>query len=109
MGLKTDVGFCRNGIKALVVKTAGFDSLPIDDLEYCFRIALDRINPRTDFIIFDPERLGKPYLEDEGRTLIVPSPNIDKKVYAKLDDYNGNEEEAFGYRWVITLMLAEEY
>lgn len=106
--MKTDVGFTKIGIKALVVKTDGFDNLPIEDMEFCFKKTLENINQKTNFIVFNPNEMTT-HLEDEGRTLIVSSPNISKKVYAKLDDYKGCENQAFGNRWVITFMLAEEY
>jgi hypothetical protein len=93
----------------VVVETEGFSNLPEGVREYCREKALFRISPQVNFIVFQPGESGGPYHEDEGRTLVIPSPNLGKKVYAVLDDYRGTEEAAFGHRWVLTLMLAEEW
>jgi hypothetical protein len=93
----------------MVVETEGFSRLPEGVREYCREKALSRISPQVNFIVFRPGESGGPYHEDEGRTLVIPSPNLSAKVYAVLDDYRGAEEAAFGHRWVLTLMLAEEW
>jgi hypothetical protein len=97
------------GRKTMVVETEGFSSLPEEAKEYCRGIAISRISPQVNFMVFQPGETGEPYLEDEGRTLVIPSPNLSAKVYAVLDDYRGAEEAALGHRWVLTLMLAEEW
>jgi hypothetical protein len=52
----------------------------------------------------------KEHYEDEDRTFVMALPDgCEKKVYVKLDDFKGNEEHSFGFRWVITFMLADDY
>jgi hypothetical protein len=97
------------GERMAVVTTPGFRDLPLEIQERCCRLALQHIGPQRDFIVFRPGETGEPYPEDRGRTLVIPSPDLDRKVYAKLDDYRGTEDAALGNRWVVTLMLAEEW
>jgi len=75
---------------------------------------LAKIHPKApDFIVFDP-KAEKERIEDEGRSVILPSKAKDK-VYVKLDDYGSKEvlSENCGYpvntQFTVTFMLAEEY
>lgn len=94
--------------------TIGFRALPADKQAEMLRVAYRYINPKTDFIVFDPEAKEISY-EDEGRTLRYPMPGIPETCYAKLDDFGSPEilSREIGYkvntRYVVTFMLASEY
>lgn len=74
---------------------------------------LTRINPKTNFIVFDP-KAEEERTEDEGQSVILPS-KAKEKVYAILDDYGSPEAltDNCGFRvntrYAVTFMLAEEY
>jgi len=67
-----------------------------------------------DFLVFDPEAKNL-RVEDEGRTMIIPT-NAEDKCYAKLDDFGSVEalrENAgmpeLNTQYAVTIMLAEDY
>ena len=72
-----------------------------------------------DFLIFDPNfQSQSPSIEkeeDEGRSLHIGFPGLERKVYAKLDDYRSKEtlSENVGHhvntQFLTTIMLAEDY
>jgi hypothetical protein len=78
---------------------------------------LDRIKPEgegQDFIVFSPEARDE-RIEDEGRTLILPT-KAPRKCYAKLDDFGSVEAlrdfsglPALNTQYLVTVMLAEDY
>ena len=81
--------------------------------------ALEKLIGKTTWVVFTP-KAKRCYLEDEGRTCIVPLKWMDKdateKVYAILDDYGSAEalQESAGDKtittqFVLTLLLAEDY
>jgi hypothetical protein len=87
-------------------------------------LSMKHIRPeKPDMIVFTPNTGERIHLEDEGRTMIIPMPNLPKKVYAKLDNFQPSEtwdciylpEDAQGLKdagirqYVLTIMLAEEY
>ncbi|RLF38194.1 MAG: hypothetical protein DRN03_00330 [Thermoplasmata archaeon] len=94
--------------------TVGFRSLPSDIQTEIIKKAMEKISPKTDFIVFRNEP-GEDHYEDEGRTYVYYMPNLPKKVYVKLDDFGSPEilSEQLGTkvntRYVVTFMLAEEY
>jgi len=97
----------------IILMTAGFANLNPDVQAEIMRIALSKINPKTDWVIFDPEA-DEEQLEDEGRTLRVPFGKIGGKVYAILDDHGSAEalSEQLGQkdaRYTLTFLLASEY
>jgi len=98
----------------VILRTAGFANLNPDVQAEIMRIALSKIYPKTDWVIFDPEA-DEEQLEDEGRTLRVPFGKIKEKVYAILDDYGSAEalSEQLGQkvktRYTLTFLLASEY
>lgn len=94
-----------------MVATNGFRSLEERTQVEIIKRALDKITPKTDMVVFRKFLSGdKEHYEDEDRTFVMALPDgCEKKVYVKLDDFKGNEERSFGFRWVITFMLADEY
>jgi len=97
------------------IPTRGFVSeIPPDLQAKIYRLAMSRLSPKTDFIVFRNE-VGEPHYEDEGRTYVFYLPELPKKVYVKLDDYGSPEilSKCLGHptkaRYVATFMLAEEY
>jgi len=102
-------------INAITLFTIGFrKEVPEGIKEEIIMKTLKKINPKTDFIVFDPNAEKEKY-EDERRTLRIPMPGLKKKVYAKLDDYGSPEllSRDVGFpvdtQYVVTFMLAEEY
>jgi len=98
----------------IILRTKGFiDSIPPEKQDKIMSIAVSKINPKTNWIVFKKEA-KKEHFEDEGRTLVVPM-NIPQTVYAILDDYgdSGTLSENLGHkvntRYVVTFLLAEEY
>jgi hypothetical protein len=98
----------ESGITAVAVQTPGFSRLPSEQQSFYRKEAEKNLNPKTNWVIFGPD-IKERHFEDEGRTLLIPTPQYKERVYAILDDYKGAEEEAFGYSWVVTFLLAEEY
>jgi len=101
--------------KVLPMFTIGFRSeIPPDLQAKIITLAMSKLSPETDFIVFRNET-GEPHYEDEGRTYVFYLPELPKKVYVKLDDFGSPEELSkwAGYptkaRYVATYMLAEEY
>jgi hypothetical protein len=109
--------------KVMILRTIGFMTEVSPDLQAkIMERTLKCINPKTDMIVFYPHRVN-PHYEDENRTLITFMDGLNKKVYAKLDDYGEPDEwdklyepeivkrlrEAPNCRYTITFMLAEEY
>jgi len=119
----------------VLMQTRGFINEVSDEGNPCVKgllmaYALRNINPKTNWVVFYPEneipnlcpkcKHGKPHLEDEGRTLIVPSfKGLTKKVYVILDDFGSPEtlKQNMGKyappnlntKYVVTFLLAEEY
>ena len=100
--------------EVFVLRTRGFIKEIEPDLQAdIMEKGLKRINPKTDFIVFDP-KASKERTEDEGETVRVPSKTKDK-VYATLDDFGSAEalSENCGFpvntQFLVTFMLAEEY
>ncbi len=103
----------------VVLTTPGFRSLPVELQQMMIRTAMAKISPRTDMIVFDPsvdpDAPIKETYEDEGRTLRIPVSGLEKKVYAKLDDFHSPEilSRELGHvvntQYTLTLMLADEY
>ena len=106
-----------------IVQTIGFiTEIPSQVQVLIMEHALKHMTPKTDFIVYKPEPC-QTHLEDEGRTLITSMEGLNKKVYAKLDDYGNPEEWDEIYdketaqdlkksgiaRFVITFMLPNEY
>ena len=67
-----------------------------------------------DFIVFDP-KAKESRIEDEGRSLIIPT-NSKHKCYAKLDDFGSVEAlrdnagmQELNTQYAVTIMLAEDY
>ena len=97
----------------VILRTAGFANLDPDVQAEIMRIALSKIDLKTDWVIFDPEA-DEEQLEDEGRTLRVPFGKIKEKVYAILDKHGSAEalSEQLGQkdaRYTLTFLLASEY
>jgi len=97
----------------VILRTAGFIKLDLDVQVEMMRIALSKINLKTDWVIFDPES-DEEQLEDEGRTLRVPFGKIKENVYTILDDHGSAEalSEQLGQkdaRYTLTFLLASEY
>ena len=109
----------------MIVRTIGFISKLSEDAQIAImKYALARINPKTNWVIFDPN-CEQDRLEDEGRTLRVGMKhlNLKKKVYAILDDFGEPSEwdkmyepeiteslrKAPNCRYTITFLLGEEY
>ena len=102
-------------VRFVPIPTRGFVSeIPPDLQAKIYRLAMSRLSPKTDFIVFRNE-VGEPHYEDEGRTYVFYLPELPKKVYVKLDDYGSPEilSKCLGHptkaRYVATFMLAEEY
>jgi hypothetical protein len=100
--------------EVLLLRTRGFiHEIDPDIQAEIMEKGLKRINPKTDFIVFDP-KAEKERIEDEGRSVILPS-KAREKVYAKLDDFGSAEalSENCGLpvntRFSVVFMLAEEY
>lgn len=100
--------------KFLVLLTKGFRYNLDSELQAdIMKTGLARINTKTDFIVFNPE-VKTERIDDEGRSVILPSEAKDK-VYVKLDDFGSAEAltENCGFtvntRYAVTFMLAEEY
>lgn len=100
--------------EVLILRTRSFIYQIDSDLQAdIMEEGLDRINPKTNFIVFNPE-VKKERIEDEGRSVILPSKAKDK-VYAILDDFGSAEAltENCGFtvytQYAVTFMLAEEY
>lgn len=99
--------------QALILKTNGFSCLEDTIQSEIMKIALQNINPKTDFIVFTNQEQQQ-HKEDNGRSLIIPF-NVSKKVYVKLDDYGSvealreNSKLNVNSQYAITFMLAEEY
>ncbi|MHA1447686.1 MAG: hypothetical protein ACTSSN_13410 [Candidatus Heimdallarchaeaceae archaeon] len=109
-----------DGKKSKMYLTSGILSEynPIS-IEKMTSYALDKLIGNTTWVVFTLEA-KKCYLEDEGRTCIVPLLWMDKaapeKVYAILADYGSAEalQESAGDKtittqFVLTLLLAEDY
>jgi len=102
--------------EVLLLRTRGFIYQLDSDLQAdIMEKGLARINPKTDFIVFNPEaEEEEERIEDEGRSVIYPS-QAKVKVYAKLDDFGSPEalSENCGFTvhtpYAVTFMLAEEY
>jgi len=102
--------------------TRGFTSLPEEIQADVSFHAMRHITPETDFIVYSSQEC-RTHLEDEGRTLVTYIKGLTQKCYAKLDDFGDPEtwdeiydeetvktlREAPNCRFVLTLMLAEEY
>jgi hypothetical protein len=100
--------------EVLLLRTRGFiHEIDPDMQAEIMEKGLERINPKTDFIVFDPKAESE-RVEDEGRSVIFPSKAKDK-VYAKLDAFGSAEalSEDCGIqvntRFSVVFMLAEEY
>jgi hypothetical protein len=106
-----------------IMRTIGFISEIPDQMQaIIMEHGLKNITPKTDFIVYKPEPCQK-RIEDEAKTLITHIEGLDKKVYAKLDDYGNpnewdqmyDEETACDLKksgiacYIITFMLASEY
>ena len=98
----------------VIMRTQGFiHDIPSEKQGEIMTIALSKINPKTDWVVFKKEA-KKEHLEDEGRTLVVPM-DIPKNVYAILDDYgdveilSNNLGHKVNTKYVVTFLLAEEY
>jgi hypothetical protein len=109
--------------KIVILRTIGFMTEVSPDLQArIMEYTLKHINPKTDMVVFYPHRVN-PHYEDDNRTLITFMDGLNKKVYAKLDDYGEPDEwdklyepetvetlrQAPNCRYTITFMLAEEY
>jgi hypothetical protein len=109
--------------KIVILRTIGFMTEVSPDLQAkIMEHALKCISPKTDMVVFYPHRVNLHY-EDDDRTLITFMDGLNKKVYAKLDDYGEPNEwenlydsetvktlrQAPNCRYTITFMLAEEY
>lgn len=98
-----------------MVMTRGFQALPAEIGGDILAKGMAWIRPeKPDMIAFDPKR-EKTETEDDGRTLIVAYPELEEKVYVKLDDYGSKEflSENVGQKldtqYAVTFMLAGEY
>ncbi len=99
-----------------MVMTCGFGDLPPVIASDIIRQGMAKIKPEPDtsMIVFDPEQ-AETVTEDGGRTLHVAYPELETKVYAKLDDYGSKEflSENVGRpvntQYMVTFLLAEEY
>lgn len=98
-----------------MVMTQGFSGLPDaigSDIIAKGMAAIKPDNP--DMVVFDPKQANTE-LEDGGRTLHIAYPELETKVYAKLDDYGSKEflSENVGRplntQYMVTFLLAEEY
>jgi len=117
-------------MRPFILTTIGFRSLDPDIQADIMKLGLKLVNKKTDMVVFDPDDSknydkiiarkinGKYYrvrFEDGDRTLRVHFPEIDKRVYAKLDDYGSAEnlsENAgmeLNTQYALTFLLAEEY
>lgn len=101
-------------ITSTFVKTVGFQNrLDGTEQDEVMKLALEKITPTTDFIIFRADE--KEHYEDEDRTFVIPFKSLkwsdlsSPKIYVKLDDFKGVETYNFDKRFKITFMLAEEY
>jgi hypothetical protein len=101
--------------EVLLLRTRGFiNEIDPDMQAEIMEKGLKRINPKApDFIVFDP-KADRERIEDEGRSVILPSKAKDK-VYVKLDDFGSAEalSEDCGFpvstRFSVVFMLAGEY
>jgi hypothetical protein len=114
----------------LVCRTAGFMGLDEATQLKVMRVASIvfatsvKTNGKPDLIVFYPCEPGfKPHFDDDGRTLVACLEGLGRKVYAFLSDLGDPEnwgrlydpetvkelEETVNQRYVITLMLADEY
>ena len=98
----------------LVVTTSLMNQLPLPVLARLIRHALEHISPETDFVVFDPSCREK-HQEDEGRTWLLPAPDLPRKVYAKLDDHGSVENlrewtgQPVNTQYIVTLLWADEW
>lgn len=97
------------------VMTCGFSDLPAEIAGDILAKGLVLIKPdEPTMVAFDPKR-EKNALEDGGRTLIVAYPELEEKVYVKLDDYGSKEflsenvGQQLNTQYAVTFMLAVEY
>lgn len=101
-----------------LVQTSNFmNTIPIEAAMKMLAITLSRIKPEgegQDFIVFDPNA-EEEKTEDGGRSLRIPISGF-VTCYAKLDDYGSVEtlreetgDQTVNTRYVVTLMLAEDY
>lgn len=100
-----------------LVSTRSFmlSDIPKDLKNTIISLAMMKVSPKTDFIIFDPKTTRQEQYEDQGRSLRLGMPRLTEKVYAKLDDYGSKEtlSKSVGHpvntQYVLTIMLAEDY
>jgi len=121
-------------MKVMIVQTIGF----INDVDEevrarIFSLAMKHIRPQyPNWVVFYPEgkrptwipENAEQYLDDNGRTLIIPDfKGLKEKVYVILDDYGDPEKwdqmydpetvkrlrKAPNCRYTITFLLADEY
>lgn len=102
----------------LLLYTSNFqNTIPSDIAGEIIKQTVRTICPEgkgQDFLVFDP-KAEESRIEDEGRTLIIPT-KAEKKCYAKLDDF-GSVEALREYSgmpqlntpYAVTIMLAEDY
>jgi len=102
----------------LLVLTSNFkNTISPEAAAEIIKETLQTIRPEgkgQDFIVFDPQA-KELRVEDEGRTMIIPT-KAEDKCYAKLDDFGSVEalrEDAgmpeLNTRYAVTIMLAEDY
>lgn len=79
--------------KITLMLTVGFRTeIPEPYFTDIMDLAMKHIKPeKPDMIVFTPNTEEQMRLEDEGRTLIFPMPNLPKKVCAKLDSFEPPE------------------
>jgi len=99
----------------VLLVTKGFSQLNKDTQAKIVKMALSKIRiPFPDFIVFDP-KADEEAVEDEGRTVRIPFPNLDENVYAILDDHGSAEMlsmqlgQQVNTKYTITFLLASEY
>jgi len=107
----TETGF-------LIILTSNFQfTIPPEVAGEIIKQTMQTIRPEgkgQDFIVFDPQA-KELRVEDEGRTMIIPT-KAEDKCYAKLDDFGSVEalrEDAgmpeLNTQYAVTIMLAEDY
>lgn len=111
--------------KITLMLTIGFRTeIPEPYFTDIIDMAMKHVRPeKPDMIVFTINMGEHIHLEDDGRTLMFPMPNLPKKVYAKLENFQPPEtwdsihspedaqdlEDAGIRQYVLTIMLAEEY
>lgn len=98
----------------VILATSGFAKLNPELQAKIMKIAISKINKKTNWIVFDPD-VKREQLEDEGITLRMPFKGIPENVYAILDDHGSPEMLSMqmgcsvNTQYTLTFLLASEY